>query len=93
MEFGQGEADDSEDKGEKTIRNCSKLETKRTFEMKEGLKGLVCLNCTSYMCGLRDVWMTSCSTDESLKDLRLRQEFDDGKIEFMAFNNELTLAL
>ena len=30
----------------------------QTHHLKPGYRGIVCLNCTSYMCGLRDVWKT-----------------------------------
>ena len=38
-------------------------EKETIFELKNGYKGLVCLNCTSYMCGLRNVWMTDKSSN------------------------------
>lgn len=39
------------------------------------------------MAGLRNVWMTNESTDESLKNDKTKQNFSDGKLEFISFNN------
>lgn len=36
----------------------------KIYELKKGYKGLVCLNCTSYMCGLRNVWNTKKSINK-----------------------------
>lgn len=62
--------------------------------IKNRYKGFVCLNCSSYMAGLRDVWHTSAlsTTDESLKEFT-PQVYNDGKVEFVAYRSELGLAL
>jgi hypothetical protein len=50
------------------VKKPTDQESETIFNLKNGYKGLVCLNCTSYMCGLRNVWMTNKASDEKLKN-------------------------
>lgn len=61
---------------------------------KKKYKGLVCLNCTSYMAGLRDVWKTTQhATRETPEKQFTPQHYSDAKVEFVAYRSELGLAL
>ncbi len=42
----------------KDIANERAALNSSNIAIKKGYRGLVCLNCTSYMCGLRNVWST-----------------------------------
>lgn len=58
---------------------------------------MVCLNSNSYMAGLRDVWKTTSMAvrveDKIIKKHFREQHCDDGLVEFVAYKNELGLAL
>ena len=62
------------------------------YPIKPGKCGLVCLNCTSYMAGLRNVWRTKSISNVNIKKSEARQYFkeqqiDDGMLEFVSFKN------
>ena len=68
------------------------------YPIKSGKCGLVCLNCTSYMAGLRKVWQTKSISNVNIqkseaKSIFKDQKVDDGMVEFVSFKNELRLAL
>lgn len=55
------------------------------YPIRSGRCGLVCLNCTSYMAGLRDVWKTKSVTNVNLDKRKARECFkeqavDDGMV-------------
>ena len=57
------------------------------IKFKSGYKGLVCLNSTSYMSGLKDIWETSAvATKNNIYDWK-PQSPNDGMIEIVAFRN------
>lgn len=65
------------------------------IRLKEGYGSLLALNSVTYMAGLKDVWNTS-KLGILKPELPLEfseQRYDDGKIEFLAFKNELRLGL
>ena len=47
----------------------------------------------SYMAGLRNVWNTSKLATTNSNQQFTDQRFDDNKIQFLAFKNQLTLGL
>lgn len=62
------------------------------YPIERGKCGLVCLNCTSYMAGLREVWRTNSVTNVNVDKKRKKEYFkeqkvDDGMIEFVSFKN------
>lgn len=64
------------------------------YPLKNGYCGIVCLNCTSYMAGLRKVWQTKSVSVPNKKHHEFdEQRVDDGKLEFVSFKSELNLAL
>ncbi len=64
------------------------------YPLKAGYCGIVCLNCTSYMAGLRKVWRTKGIAVPNRKhDDFSEQKVDDGLLEFVSFKSELNLAL
>ena len=68
------------------------------YPIEKGKCGLVCLNCTSYMAGLRKVWQTNSISNVKIDKKRASQYFkdqkvDDGMVEFVSYKNELSLAL
>jgi hypothetical protein len=66
----------------------------KLYPLKAGYCGIVCLNCTSYMAGLRKVWRTkSVSVPHKQHHDFHDQKVDDGKLEFVSFKSELNLAL
>ena len=49
--------------------------------LKQGYHGMVGLNCTSYMAGVKNVWRTNKSaTIDSNQNFKTNQTFNDGKI-------------
>lgn len=66
----------------------------KKYPLKPGYCGLVCLNCTSYMAGLRKVWQTKSIAVENKSNSSFQeQRVDDGMVEFVSFKTELNLAL
>lgn len=62
--------------------------------MKEGYGSMIALNSVRYMAGLKNVWGTAeLGVESGQLDAFTEQKFDDGKIEFIAFKNELSLGL
>ena len=57
------------------------------FPLRNNLRGMVCLNCTSYMAGLRKVWETKKKSHHSVEVIKEEQEYDDGNLEFIGFSN------
>lgn len=104
-EFSESEDSDGERMEEETMKSSVKGSArgilidearKGTSEVKfkKGYHGLVCLNCTSYMAGVQNVFRT----DKMAIKPRLNPEFskptyDDGKLEFVCFKNELSLGM
>lgn len=65
-----------------------------TLTFKEGYCGLVCLNCTSYMAGVRNVWRAKVSAVKERTSQQFSpQAYHDGKVEFIGFTHELKLGL
>jgi hypothetical protein len=49
------------------------------YKLKKGYRGVVCLNCPSYMCGLRHIWKTKKIAEQNSEDFLFKpQKFDDG---------------
>jgi hypothetical protein len=63
--------------------------------MKKKYRGFVCLNSTSCMAGVRDSWKTKkiAVTSNLPQKIWTPQSHGDGKVEFIAYKNELSLAL
>lgn len=62
------------------------------YPIKRGKCGLVCLNCTSYMAGLRKVWETKAVSNVNIDKRRAsdyfkEQRVDDGMVEFVSYKN------
>lgn len=62
------------------------------YPIERGKCGLVCLNCTSYMAGLRKVWRTNKISNVNIdkskaKEIFKEQKVDDGMVEFVSFKN------
>ena len=74
------------------LDNTNKDEKSICF--KKGYSGLVCLNCTSYMAGVHNIFNTNrMATTQKDNNHHTRQAYGDGKIEFVGFKNELSLGL
>jgi Diacylglycerol kinase accessory domain len=79
------------------MKSTKAMETDRKdnmiFSIKSKYKGLVCLNSTSYIAGLRNVWKTKAIATETPNKEFQPQTVGDGNVEFVAFKNELALGL
>ncbi len=63
-------------------------EDETVYKLKKGYRGVVCLNCPSYMCGLRHIWTTKKIAEENSEESHFKpQKFDDGEVEFIAYKN------
>ena len=71
-----------------SYRPAEKLPMLQKYPIEKGKCGLVCLNCTSYMAGLRKVWRTKSISNVNIdkkvaKEVFQPQKVDDGMVEFV----------
>ena len=74
------------------LHNTQKNE--KAIRFKKDYSGLICLNCTSYMAGVFNVFNTNKMAINQKDNIHhTRQAYGDGKIEFVCFKNEASLGL
>jgi hypothetical protein len=65
----------------KTVPKSGQAPMLHNYPIKSGKCGLVCLNCTSYMAGLRNVWQTNSIANINIDPKRAKEYFKEQKVD------------